>query len=111
MNESRVLTGIVGEAHEVTPRLRALAERLGKIAARCVEASMVEDRAVLTALSAELVRVLEAIWEERGVAPKEVWTELDHRMQYGALFLRLNQDARRINRRDGVWRLKSTKLP
>jgi len=92
--------------------IRELAERFGKAATLCVGLAAENRHDGLVDASAEMILILRRIWRIRHVAPEEVWTELDHRLQLGTLLLRLQQDARRLPRRGkGHWHPGSTKLP
>jgi len=56
-----------------------IAQKLGEEAVETVIAALAEDRAAVTAESADLLYHLLVLWAERGVAPKEVWAELARR--------------------------------
>jgi phosphoribosyl-ATP pyrophosphohydrolase len=56
-----------------------IAQKLGEEAVETVIASLAEDRAAVTAESADLLYHLMVMWVERGVTPDDVWAELARR--------------------------------
>ena len=56
-----------------------IAQKLGEEAVETVIAALSEDRAAVTAESADLLYHLLVLWAERGVAPEDVWAELARR--------------------------------
>ena len=56
-----------------------IAQKLGEEAVETVIAALGEDRAAVTAESADLLYHLLVLWAERGVAPDDVWAELARR--------------------------------
>lgn len=56
-----------------------IAQKLGEEAVETVIAALGEDRAAVTAESADLLYHLLVLWAERGVAPDDVWAELTRR--------------------------------
>jgi phosphoribosyl-ATP pyrophosphohydrolase len=55
------------------------AQKLGEEAVEAVIAAVAQDEKALIAESADLLYHLLVLWAARGVAPEEVWTELQRR--------------------------------
>lgn len=71
-------------AHSRTARLFAkgtpkIAQKVGEEAVETVIAALAEPRERLIAESADLLYHLLVLWAAQGVAPDEVWAELDRR--------------------------------
>jgi len=56
-----------------------IAQKLGEEAVETVIAALTEERAAVTAESADLLYHLLVLWVERGVTPEDVWAELARR--------------------------------
>lgn len=56
-----------------------IAQKLGEEAVETVIASLTEDRAAVTAESADLLYHLLVLWADKGVEPEDVWAELARR--------------------------------
>ena len=56
-----------------------IAQKLGEEAVETVIAALTEERAAVTAESADLLYHLLVLWVERGVMPEDVWAELARR--------------------------------
>jgi phosphoribosyl-ATP pyrophosphohydrolase len=56
-----------------------IAQKLGEEAVETVIEAMTRDRAALIGESADLLYHLLVLWADAGVAPDEVWAELDRR--------------------------------
>ncbi|MFT6581708.1 MAG: phosphoribosyl-ATP diphosphatase [Alphaproteobacteria bacterium] len=59
-----------------TPKI---AQKLGEEAVETVIAALAQDRAAVTAESADLLYHLLVLWADKGVAPGDVWAELARR--------------------------------
>ena len=59
-----------------TPKI---AQKLGEEAVETVIAALAQDRAAVTAESADLLYHLMVLWADKGVAPEDVWAELARR--------------------------------
>jgi phosphoribosyl-ATP pyrophosphohydrolase len=57
----------------------AAARKLGEESVETIVAALAQDRAALTAESADLLYHLLVLWAARGVAPEEVWRALEAR--------------------------------
>ena len=89
-----------------------LCDRLGRNAVECTLAYTTESRDDVIRASAVFLDVLTQIWGKRALDPLNVWLEIDHRIQLGALLMRFNRDTPRpMDSPRKVWRPSSTKLP
>ena len=59
-----------------TPKI---AQKVGEEAVETVIAALAQDRAAVTAESADLLYHLMVLWADKGVAPEDVWAELARR--------------------------------
>nr|WP_294916240.1 hypothetical protein [uncultured Neokomagataea sp.] len=90
---------------EPNKNVNRLARKAGGCAAQCVVQVMQNNRAGLAREGASLVYLLEKIWQQRGVDMRDVWAELEARLE-------LAEDLREQGirpRKNG--RYRSTKLP
>ncbi|UYH51941.1 hypothetical protein N5W20_03530 [Candidatus Kirkpatrickella diaphorinae] len=95
-------------APAVDPLSRAVADS----AVRCVEAYMMSEREEVVQSSVAYLRALCDIWSQRKIDARDVWREVDGRLQVSALLNRLNrQRAPSVRVKRKLWRPSSTKLP
>lgn len=75
-------------------------------------AVMAGDRERVVTGSADFLEALLAVWEDQGVDPQTVWSELYARIEMGELSLKLSRaPGRRRTARHGPWRVATSKLP
>lgn len=97
-----------GAMRAVDPLSRIVADS----AVRCVEAYMMSEREEIIQSSVAYVSALCDIWSRRKIDAKDIWREVDGRIQVSALLNRLNRQRTSSTRaKRKLWRPSSTKLP